>query len=101
MVQRSLIVTLALWSAACVLPRSAIQGQTAAPVGAGNAEVALSAGLGYQIDNQPPVVSGGTSTTNSTETFWLPGFEGNAQYGFTDWLGLNVHVAKAGLQPGI
>jgi hypothetical protein len=102
MVQRWLAVAFTVVSVGCaVLPRSAILGQTAAPVGAGGAEVAASSGLAYQIDNQPPTMSGTTSTTNSTAAFWAPGFEGNAQVGFTDWLGLNVHLSEAGLQPGI
>jgi hypothetical protein len=102
MVQRWLVVMFAVtWGVGCVLPRSVVLGQTAAPMGAGGSEVSVSSGMAYQIDNQPPVVSGNTSTTASTQTLWVPGFEGNAQYGFTDWLGLNVHVSEAGLQPGI
>jgi hypothetical protein len=111
MIRRWLVVALAGVSWACVLPRSAVLGQTAAPVGAGAAEVAVSTGLAYQIANTPPVnaagatcspgTAGTTCTSSQTQTLQVPSFEGNAQIGFTDWLGLNLHLSSAGLQPGL
>jgi hypothetical protein len=110
MIRSLLVLALALTSTACVfLPRSAVLGQTAAPVGAGGAEMAVSTGLAYQIDNSPPQNAAGQPCPNSTttctstqnQTLEVPSFEANAQIGFTDWLGLNLHVSTAGLQPGL
>jgi hypothetical protein len=109
MIRSLLVLALALTSSACLLPRSAVLGQTAAPVGAGAAEMAISTGVAYQIDNTPPVTGGGqpcpnpttACTSAQTQTLQIPSFEANAQVGFTDWLGLNLHVSSAGLQPGL
>jgi hypothetical protein len=109
MIRSLAVVVLALTGSACLLPRSAVLGQTAAPVGAGGAEMAVSTGLAYQIDNTPPVNAAGQPCPNATavcsstqtQTLQIPSFEGNAQIGFTDWLGLNLHVSTAGLQPGL
>jgi hypothetical protein len=103
------VLALALTSSACLLPRSAVLGQTAAPMGVGGAEMAVSTGVAYQIDNTPPKNAAGQTcpnattvcTSTQTQTLQVPSFEANAQIGFTDWLGLNLHVSTAGLQPGL
>jgi len=88
-------------SAACVFPRSAVLGMTAAPLGAGNAEVGVSPGVSIATDNQPPSTAGTSSTQTSVSSIGFPSAEGNAQIGLTDWLGLNFHLSSAGLQPGL
>jgi hypothetical protein len=90
----------------CVLPRSMIVGQTAAPIGRGAMEVGAFTGVQYASQTSPPFTStdqvGGTVTTQERRTaFALPGAEANLQYGVSERLALNVHASPAGLQPGV
>jgi hypothetical protein len=86
------------------VPRSAGLGMTASPLGAGRTEVGLSSGLAILSESEPP------STTNFlifTQTDWTtragasPLAEANVHHGLNDWLGLNLHVSQAGVQPGL
>ena len=100
----ALLASLALTSGCITVPRSAVLGMTASPLGAGRTEVGLSGGLGILSESEPP------QTTNFlifTQTDWTtragasPLAEANVHHGLNDWLGLNLHVSQAGVQPGL
>jgi|SRR5579871_1412544 len=94
-------LALALSLSGCIA-HSVILGQTAAPVGAGNGEVGLSVGAGYSstTTTQPP--NGITPQSSSTSSgFSFPALEGNAAYGVSDAISLNLHGSRAGVQPGV
>lgn len=102
----ALLACVLLAATACVTPRSVAMGYTAAPVGRGGAEVALTTGVGYSSMTSPPVRGtdgNGQPTTTQTVTrgFGLPTFEANAQFGFNQHVALNLHASTAGLQPGL
>jgi len=97
----ALICSLLPLAFACVTPHSAVFGLTPGQLGAGNAELALSPGVFFQAVNDPPTPAGGGTDTLSTRNLGAPVFEGNAQLGLTDGLGLNLHLSPAGLQPGV
>ena len=100
----SLLLTLSFLAGCITVPRTAVLGMTAAPLGAGRTEVGLSGGLGILSESEPP------TTTNFlifTQTDWVtrsgasPLAEANVHHGLNDWLGLNLHVSQAGVQPGL
>jgi hypothetical protein len=100
----ALLLSALLLSGCITVPRSAVLGMTAAPLGAGRTEVGLSGGLGILSESEPP------QTTNFlifTQTDWTtrggvsPLAEANVHHGLNDWLGLNLHVSQAGVQPGL
>lgn len=98
-------VLLALFSG-CIVPRSMVVGQMAAPVGRGAAEVGVFTGVSYASQTNP-AFQGQDSTGNAITTaertagFTIPNFEANLQYGFNENVGLNVHASSAGIQPGV
>ena len=103
---------LGLWMAAalalcgCLTPRSAVLGQTAAPVGPGATEVGLASGFGYQSQAAPPFLTKDPTGTKDyyaqtlARGFSLPAFEANAQMGVTEMVAVNLHASSAGIQPG-
>jgi hypothetical protein len=81
-------------------------GQMASGVGRGATEVAVFGGVGYATQTNPAThstdVAGDPVNTQTTATgFALPGIEANIQRGFTEKIGLNVHLSSAGIQPGL
>ncbi len=97
---------LAALSVGCIVPRSMVYGQMAAPVGRGATEVGVFTGAQYVSQTNPPFetqdVDGNTIRNQQVATgFSIPAFEANLQYGFSDHLGLNMHLSPAGLQPGL
>jgi hypothetical protein len=101
-------VLLAVLAAAsgCLTPRSLMVGQMASATGEGGVEVGASAGVGYALQAQPPVLSplanGDTLISQEVRsTFLLPAVEGNAHIGLTERLGFNAHFSSAGIQPGL
>lgn len=101
MIARSLLwVGLIAMSSGCIVPRVAGYGMTAAPIGAGGADVGMALGVAYQQETSAP--SGTTVVTSSTtRQTQFPAFEANAQLGLSDQISLNVHASQAGLQPGV
>jgi hypothetical protein len=96
MIARSLLIAgVFAVSSGCIVPRAAGYGFTAAPVGAGGADVGLAMGLIYQQESSTQ--NSVTSTSRQTQ---LPAFEANAQLGITDQLSVNLHASQVGLQPG-
>jgi hypothetical protein len=92
--------------AGCVTQRSLGVGQLASAVGKGAADINVFTGVMYQQQSAPPTPSsgpGGETLTNQVNSkgLSLPWFEANANYGFGDHLGLNVHMSPAGIQPGL
>ena len=81
---------------ACVfaIPRNAVIGQTAAPLGSGAAEVGLSAGRAYTHEG-PSYTS-----NNPTDQVILPNLDGNLTVGLSDLVSLNIHGGNMGFQPG-
>lgn len=97
---------LAALSSGCLVPRSMVYGQMAAPVGRGATEVGVFTGVQYAAQNNPPYdtqdIDGNAVRNQLVATgFAIPSFEANLQYGFSDHVGLNVHLSPAGLQPGL
>lgn len=90
----------------CVTPRSMALGMMAQPIGNGT-EVGVFTGVGYSSITGPVVSTTNPSTMEVTNTqtanraFAIPSFEANITKGFTDHVGLNVHVSPAGIQPGL
>jgi len=97
---RKLAVAMLLVSA-CFTPRSVGFGQGAASLAANTGEIAISTGLVFQTQTSPTDVGVGATASTTTSGYTLPVFEGNLGYGFTDGIGLNIHVSPAGLQPGV
>lgn len=103
---RSCALCLALLTG-CIVPRSMITGQMAAPVGRGATDIGVFTGVQYASQTNPGFVGQDTTTGDPMTTakrssgFSLPAFEANMQYGFSDYVGLNVHASSAGLQPGV
>ncbi len=104
---RTWLSVVALLTSGCIVPRSMIQGQMAAPVGRGAADVAVFAGLQYgeqinpRYDGYNPVTDEPLNTEEKTTALSVPNFEANLQYGFTDNVAINVHGSSAGFQPGV
>jgi hypothetical protein len=97
---------LAALASGCLVPRSMVYGMTAAPVGRGATEVGVFTGVHYAAQYNPPTETrdiDDNPVRNQTMAagFGLPAFEANIQHGFTDHLGLNVHLSPAGVQPGL
>ena len=102
MMARSLTVALVIAGASgCIVPRAAGYGFTAAPLGAGGADVGLTLGAVYQQESTAPQTVGSATTTTTTRQTQLPSFEANAQVGLGDQLSVNLHASQAGLQPGV
>jgi hypothetical protein len=99
-------LTLALCSG-CLVPRSMVTGQMAAPVGRGATDIGVFTGVQYAQQTNPayvgqdPVTGDPNSTAERATGFTIPSFEANMQYGFNDHVGLNVHASSAGIQPGV
>lgn len=98
-------VLLALFSG-CIVPRSMVVGQMAAPIGRGAADVGVFTGINYASQTNPAFQGQdgtGNAITNTQRTagFTAPNFEANLQYGFNENVGLNVHASSAGIQPGV
>jgi hypothetical protein len=90
----------------CIVPRSMITGQLAAPVGRGSTDVGVFTGVQYAQQTGPGFVGQNSigdpiTTQQRASGFTIPGFEANLQYGFNDHVGLNVHASSAGIQPGV
>lgn len=104
MIARSLVVAVTFavtaLSSGCIVPRSAGYGFTAAPVGAGGADVGVAMGLIYQQESSTSQPITGTSNTSTSRQTQLPAFEANAQLGVTDELAFNLHASQVGIQPG-
>lgn len=99
-------VIVAVLGAGCVTQRSLGVGQMASAVGKGAADINVFTGVMYQQQSAPATMStgvAGETLTNQVNSkgFSLPWFEANANYGFGDHLGLNVHMSPAGIQPGL
>jgi hypothetical protein len=93
-------------ASACVLPRSIMLGQTAAPVGNGATEVGVFGGILYLNQTNPPFFTTddvGEPVSNQPQgrVFGAPSAEANIQHGFSDRFALNVHLSPAGIQPGV
>lgn len=100
------VCILAVASMGCLVPRSLVYGQMASPIGRGATEVGVFTGVQYAAQNNPPYdtqdVDGNNVRNQLVATgFSMPAFEANLQYGFSDHVGLNVHLSPAGLQPGL
>lgn len=99
-------LTVLLLGVGCVTPRSMTLGMMAAPIGTGT-EVGVMTGFGYGSVTGPvvtttnPVTMETSSTQTVNRTFSIPAFEANVTKGFSDHVGLNVHVSPAGIQPGL
>jgi len=104
MIARSLLMAgvfaVTALSSGCIVPRAAGYGFTAAPVGAGGADVGLAMGFIYQQESSTTEPITGTTSTSTSRQTQLPAFEANAQLGITDQLAVNLHASQVGLQPG-
>ncbi|MBL8955836.1 MAG: hypothetical protein JNK82_33995, partial [Myxococcaceae bacterium] len=96
---RTVIVVVALTSAACLTPRSMMLGQMAGPIGKGAAEIGVATGIGYS--QQATTVPGTTNNTTGARVWTIPAVEGNAHFGLNDHVGINAHFSPAGVQPGL
>ncbi len=90
----------------CIIPRSMVLGQMAAPVGRGATEVGVFTGVLYASQTNPTfdgrdAIGDPIRTTEKTSGFSIPAFEMNLQHGFNDNVALNLHGSSAGLQPGL
>ncbi|MFT3708208.1 MAG: hypothetical protein QM817_11195 [Archangium sp.] len=91
----------------CIVPRSMVTGQMAAPVGRGATDIGVYTGVQYAQQTNPAyigqdAVTGDPNSIALRSTgFSMPAFEANLQYGFNDHVGLNVHASSAGIQPGV
>lgn len=97
---------LAALATGCLVPRSMVYGMSAAPVGRGATEVGVFTGVQYAAQTNPPFETtdvGGDPVRNQlmATSFAIPAFEANIQHGFSDHVGLNVHLSPAGVQPGL
>lgn len=93
-------IAVLLLHAACAtmyLPRSAAIGQNAQPLGAGGAELGVTAGLAYGALSQPANDNGTVTSGNSLQ---IPSLEANFAYGLAETVSLNLHGSQAGVQPG-
>lgn len=99
-------LTVLCFGVGCVTPRSMVLGMMAQPIGNGT-EVGVFSGVGYSSVTGPVVSTTNPATMETTNTqtanraFAIPSFEANVTKGFTDHVGLNVHVSPAGVQPGL
>lgn len=105
--------TLWLWcsvmalASGCIVPRSMMIGQMAAPTGRGATDVGVQTGFIYasqtnpQFNQQDPVTGDPFKTNEKTAGFTIPAFEANLNAGFSEHVSLNVHASSAGLQPGL
>ncbi|MEN9797148.1 MAG: hypothetical protein RL653_844 [Pseudomonadota bacterium] len=98
------LLCLFLLSGCITVPRSAVLGMTASPLGAGRTEVGVSGGLAILSETEPPetrVSSGVTTSDWLTRAGASMQAEAHVHHGLSDWLGLNLHVSQAGIQPGL
>ena len=93
------IVVVAVCATACLTPRSMMQGQMAAPIGRGAAEIGVGTGIGYA--QQETTRPGTTNETTAARIWTVPAVERNAPFGLTERLALNAHFSPAGIQPGL
>jgi hypothetical protein len=84
-------------------------GQTASPLGSGNAEVAMTPGFGYSSMTQPSVDGTPDDAKQVDNSIVVPAIEGNFAYGLSDTMNLNIHGAHSrigntsgtAIQPGV
>src|SRR4051812_28766292 len=102
---RSALLFAALFATGCLVPRSMGTGITAAPLGPGVHEAAVSGGFTWQTQTDAPEVTG---TNNNSVTSYqtasglsFPAVEANVELGLTRTFGLNFHASPAGVQPGL
>lgn len=103
---RLLIAASVLWlCAGCLTPRSVALGNTAAALGPGTHEVAVTTGFAWQTETTAPVDvetnTGITRTYTTAAGIQFPAAEANVQFGLTKLFGLNFHLSPAGIQPGL
>ncbi len=103
---RTWLCCLLALASGCIVPRSMMIGQMAAPVGRGALEVGVGTGFVYASQTNPqfPTQSGigdPTKTNERTNGFTIPAFEANFNAGFNEHVALNMHASSAGLQPGL
>ncbi len=103
MLMRSLILALA---SGCIVPRSMMIGQMAAPVGRGATDVGVQTGFIYASQTNPQypgqdAIGDPIKTNEKTAGFTIPAFEANLNAGFNEHVAFNVHASSAGLQPGL
>lgn len=92
----------ALAATGCITgnPHSMVYGRTAAPLGAGRAEVAVSPGLMFEdLSQANQNTRGSSSQTTTAVTF--PTAEGNLDYGLGDFVDVGAHLSLVGLQPDL
>lgn len=97
-----------LWAliSGCIVPRSMMTGQLAAPVGRGAVEVGVQTGFVYASQTNPQFearndLNDPVKANERTAGFTIPAFEANLNAGFSEHVALNVHASSAGLQPGL
>jgi hypothetical protein len=98
------LLCLFLLSGCLTVPRSAVWGMTASPLGTGRTEVGLAGGVAILSETEPPQASsflGVTVSDWTTRGGASMQAEANVHHGLSDWLGLNLHVSQAGVQPGL
>ncbi len=104
--------TLWLWcsvaalASGCIVPRSMMIGQMAAPTGRGATDVGVQTGFIYASQTNPQFpaqdsIGDPIKTNEKTAGFTIPAFEANLNAGFSEHVSLNVHASSAGLQPGL
>ncbi len=103
---RTWLCCVVLLTSGCIVPRSMVLGQMAAPVGRGAADVTVHTGIQYAEQTNPRFegvndIGDPISTEQKSTGFVLPSFEANLQYGFDENVALNVHGSSAGIQPGL
>jgi hypothetical protein len=102
-----LCCVMGLVASGCIVPRSMVMGQMAAPVGRGAMDVGVHTGVLYaaqrnpQFTGQPTAGGEPQKTEERTSAFSIPAFEANLNYGFNEHVALNVHGSSAGFQPGL
>lgn len=103
---RTWLCCVALLTSGCIVPRSMILGQMAAPVGRGVTDATVFAGVQYAEQTNPRYegrndIDDPIATEEKTTGFSAPNFEANVQHGFNENVAFNVHASSAGIQPGL
>jgi hypothetical protein len=94
------VLSLAVVSAGCLIPRSGVVGMPASRVGVGGAEVGLSTGMIYETSSSSQT-QGGVSVSSNGSQIQVPLVEANARIGLADLADLNLHLGAAGIEPGL
>ena len=96
-----LLVIMAVGTAGCLQHRASVLGRTAVSgLGPKTVEASVSPGILYGQTTDPAKVNG-SRDVRYTEDTQIPAVEGNLTFGFTEKLGLNLHLSPAGIQPGL